>query len=264
MLDADELRAAYFDLLKDKEREQVYQSYLESNTRLIPREFVQNHGIGCSLVLRKLAFGPDYKSDFFYFSKSSDDWNAVFIELEKPQSQFFKKNTNKFHSDFVGALEQINQWRAWLDRGNQGAFLSSVSAIQVPHHMAQRNPTYNKFVLVFGRRAEYEGNEIRRSLIRGQERDDFKIISFDSLAEDLENKHEVSIGARHNEYVDILTDEVTSRSLYAWVESNQLRVSKTLSEKLANGPPSNHFVMDGDKPVDALKKASINVRVRPD
>jgi hypothetical protein len=48
--------------------EQVYQKYLEQNTRFIPREFVQNHGIHFDLILRKLAFGADYVSDFFYMS----------------------------------------------------------------------------------------------------------------------------------------------------------------------------------------------------
>jgi hypothetical protein len=58
---------------------------------------------------------------------------------------------------------------------NKGSFLSTVSAIQVPRHMA-RNPTFNKYVLVYGRRAEYEGNEDRRRLVRASETDDFKIM----------------------------------------------------------------------------------------
>jgi hypothetical protein len=93
--EAEQLKKEYFELLRKMEPEQVYQAYLEKHTRLIPREFVQNHGIGCGLVLRKLPFGPDYKSDFFYFSKSSDDWNAVFIELEKPQSRFFSERQQR-------------------------------------------------------------------------------------------------------------------------------------------------------------------------
>lgn len=264
MLTAEELRKEYLALLSKEEAEQIYQAYLEKNTRLIPREFVQNHGIGCSLVLRKLPFGPDYKSDLFYFSKSSDDWNAIFIELEKPQSRFFRKDSNEFHPEFTSALEQINQWRAWFGRGNQQAFLSSVYTIQVPHHMAKTNPTYNKDVLIFGRRSEYANNEIRRSLINGQERDDFKIITFDSLAEDIEHKHELSIGIRHNEFIDILTDEITSPGLYSWVEPTQLRVSKDLHDKLANGPGSNQYVMVDEKRIEACKYASTRVRVRPD
>src|SRR5688500_413666 len=72
-----------------------------------------------------------------FFSKSSDEWNAVFIELEKPASKFFRGNTNTFHRDFVDAKYQMTRWRAWLSSDqNKQAFLSSVKAIQVPSNMA--------------------------------------------------------------------------------------------------------------------------------
>ena len=113
-MNAEEEKNEFLNLLEGDHKEQVYQAFLEKHTRFIPREFVQNHGIGVSLVLRKLSFGADYKSDFFFFSKSSDDWNAVFIEIEKPSSQFFRSNTNDFHPHFLSALQQINQWKAWF------------------------------------------------------------------------------------------------------------------------------------------------------
>ena len=132
---AQVLRDEYLEILDRKLKEQAYQEFLEANSRLIPREFVQNHGVHLKLVLRKVPFGADYKSDFFYFSKSTDDWNAVFIELEKPQSRFFRSGTNEFHSDFVHALQQINQWKAWfLAEGSQQAFLTgTMNALRVPH-----------------------------------------------------------------------------------------------------------------------------------
>ena len=255
----------YYKLLNEAPSEQKIQSFLENHTRFIPREFVQNHGIHFSLVLRKLAFGADYKTDFFYFSKSSDDWNAVFIELEKPSSKFFRKNSNKFHSDFTRALEQINQWKAWFRSDhNKGTFLSMVSAIQVPIQMAN-NPTFPKYVLVFGRRSEYEGNKDRRDLIGAKETNDFKIITFDSLAESISTKHELSIGIRRNHFIDIVTDEITNEGLYAWVEPTHLRVGKVLHDRLTNGPRSYMFVKDDDgKSIEALTRAAPLVKVRND
>ena len=254
-------KALFMDLLQNGAEEQVYQAFIEANTKFIPREFVQNHGIAQGLVLRKLSFGADYKTDFFYFSKSTDDWNAVFIEIEKPTSRFFKRNSNNFHNDFLKALQQINQWKAWfLSDQNKGAFLASVSALQVPEHMA-RNPTFNKYVLVFGRRSEYEGNEDRRRLIRASETDDFKIISFDSLLEDLDGKCPLTIGSRHNQFIDILTDEVTHVSLYAWMEPTQLRVSVALREKLRKGG-SGHYVFGPGGPEEVLSRAAVLVRTR--
>ena len=259
----DEQKREFLESLDKGPEEQVYQSFLEKYTRFIPREFIQNHGLHLSLVLRKLPFGLDYKTDFFFFSKSTDDWNAVFIEIEKPTSRFFKGNTNEFHSDFLSALQQINQWRAWFQSDqNKQTFLSTVSAIQVPRWMAD-NPTYNKYVLVFGRRSEYATNVDRRRLVQANERDDFKIITFDSLAEGLESKCEVSIGSRHNHFIDILTDEITDPNLYAWVEPTQLRVSKNLRDKIENGPRSNTYLVGDDgKRIEALTRAAPLVRVR--
>ncbi len=263
-MNIEQEKTAFMKLLDEKHREQVYQDFLEKHTRFIPREFVQNHGIGCGLVLRKLSFGADYKSDFFFFSKSSDDWNGVLIELERPSSQFFKGNTNEFHPDFVKAQAQINHWKAWFSsEPNKAGFLSSVAPMQVPHHMA-RNPTYFKYVLVFGRRSQYAGNDNRRRLVLASEREDFKIITFDSLAEDLSGKPEVSVGARHNEYIDILTDEITYPSLYSWMEPTQLRVSKKLHELLEKGPRSNHYVFESGQQVEAFTYAAPLVRVRED
>ena len=91
------LKAEFSKLLDQNLTEQNYQLFMEENTRLVPREFVQNHGIHFSLVLRKLGFGADYKSDFVYLSKSSDDWNCVLIEIERPGAKFFKTGTNDLH-----------------------------------------------------------------------------------------------------------------------------------------------------------------------
>ena len=97
------------------------------------------------------------------------------------------------------------------------------------------------------------------------EDDDFKIITFDSLVEDLEWKNELSIGSRHNQFIDILTDEIIDPALYSWVEPTQLRVSKILYDKIKDGPRSQHYVFDHKgKRVETLTRAAKLVRVRPD
>ena len=259
------LKAEFTALLSKEHSEQTYQSFMEKNTRLVPREFVQNHGIHFSLLLRKLAFGADYKTDFFYLSKSSADWHCVFIEIEKPQSRYFREKTNKFHPDFQAALEQISSWRAWLSNdGNRAAFThDTLSLIRTP---LGENPCHMKFVLVFGRRAEFENSKTRRNLINAQERDDFKIMSFDSLCEDIERKHDLFVVARKNDYIDILSDEVVDAMPFAWMEPSQIRVSKALSKNMAAGNPGGikHLRSDGNgNHVEALKFMASRVRIRP-
>jgi hypothetical protein len=225
------LRSEFLKLLAAEESEQIYQTFLEENTRLIPREFIQNHGIHFQLVLRKLALAKDYVTDFFYLAKSSGDWNCVLIEIEKPQSRYFKVGTNELHEDFLQALDQIDRWRAWFDTGrNHDGFVNgTILPLRIPVPLRE-NPSFIKYVLVFGRRTEFADSDQRRSLIRAKERDDFKIVSYDSLAEGLEVKHELYLGVRKNEHVEIRSKHFLSDMIFDWCAPEYLRINEDLRQ----------------------------------
>lgn len=253
------LEREFLALLDQELPEQTYQGFMEENTRLVPREFVQNHGVHFNLVLRKLGFGADYYSDFVYLSKSSGDWNVVLVEIERPSSKFFQGTTNEFHKDFQKGLQQINRWRAWLtDPTNKASFVDgTLGLVRTP---LTRNATYPKFVLVTGRRAEYSKNAIRRSLIAAQEADDFKIMTFDSLVENLESKHDLYVGVRHNEYIDIVSDVFLNESMFAWMPADQIRISsKFRKNALAMRPQWHHQTSTGL----AMDAALAGTRMRP-
>lgn len=145
----------YENLLQTYKSEQDIQEFLEKNTQFIPREFVQNHGIHNQLLFRKLRLAENYTTDFFYLSKSSDDWNCVFIELEKPRSKFFKDGSAELHPDFIAGLDQIDRWRAWLTNSTNRDYFTdqTLSFIRQPLF---KNPCFIKYVLVTGRRDEYK------------------------------------------------------------------------------------------------------------
>lgn len=224
-----EVAAEFSRLLNRGEPEGTYQQFLERNPRLIPREFIQNHGLHLGLVLRKLSLARDYDTDFFYLAKSSQDWNCVLVEIEKPSSRLFKAGTSKEHTDFLRAIGQIQRWRAWFsNRSNfEGFVKGTLQMIRVPGWMAE-NPCFIKYVLVIGRRDECERNSRRRELIASYERDDFHILSFDSLLEDMHSKGELYVGVKHNDYVQIISDRFAGESLFSWVPPEQLRISRRL------------------------------------
>lgn len=220
-----EIETEFLALLNDKHPEQHYQRYMEQNTVLIPREFVQNHGIHFDLVFRKISLGRDYTPDFFYLSKSSADWNLVFIEIEKPYSLYFKNHDNDLHPDFLAGLDQIARWRTWFESpGNFAAFIDgTIGPVRVPIGMRQ-NKCHIKYVLVHGRRAEFEGSELRRGLIRARESDDFHIISFDSLVESLHAKSSLYLCVRKNEHIEILSSKFITESVFSWMDPTQLKI----------------------------------------
>lgn len=213
--------------------EQVYQDFMERNTELIPREFVQNHGIHFDMVFRKISLAKDYSPDFFYLSKSSADWNLVLIEIEKPYSRYFKDHSNDLHQDFLAGLDQIARWRAWFDNpANLSGFVDgTIAPIRVPEAM-KRNKCHIKYVLVHGRRSEFEGGELRRSLIRAREAHDFHIVSFDSLTEALHTKNPLYLCVRKNEHVEIVSDKFIDESAFSWIDPSQLKITDNLREDI--------------------------------
>lgn len=224
------VKTAFIGAINERLPEQDYQLLLEQHSALIPREFVQNHGIHMSLVLRKLSLAKDYTCDFFYLAKSSGDWNCVFVEIEKPWSQLFKPD-NTLHRDLREGLDQISRWRAWFSNpSNFDGFVNgTIRWLRVPYLM-RSNPCYMKYVLVIGRRAETEQNDVRRDLLRTHERDDFKIISYDSLVEALDVKPDLYVGVRHNEYVEVISDRYAGESLFSLLPPERLKISAALRD----------------------------------
>jgi hypothetical protein len=229
-------------LLGEGHPEQAYQEFIERHTVLAPREFVQNHGVHFDLVFRKIHLAKDYAPDFFYLSKSSADWNLVLVEIEKPQSRYFKSQGNNLHPDFLAALDQIARWRAWFDNpANLTGFIDgTIASVRVPEVM-KRNKCHIKYVLVHGRREEFESNELRRGLIRARESDDFHIISFDSLAEALHTKSPLYLCVRKNEHIEIVSNEFIDDSVFAWMDPSQLKITDDLRLDTSNSRNLWHY-----------------------
>ncbi|MFT2788567.1 Shedu immune nuclease family protein [Serratia sp. T13T92] len=238
----------YLQLLNQNDLEQVYQSYLENNTMFIPREFEQNHGIHFCTVFRKLPLSSDYKPDFVYLAKSSDNWNVVLVEIEKPSSKYFKNNSTTFHADFNMALQQMNTWRAWIDDESNRNHLKNniLQGFIEPAHMA-RNPFNFKYVLVHGRRSEYENNVQKTSLIRSQQRDDFSIISFDSLAENIERKYPLYIAVKKNTHFELISSEFVDEGIFSWVNTDLLAISKEIRDDAISKSANWHHYKFSEK-----------------
>jgi len=249
----------YKNLLENYTSEQCLQTFLEENTEFIPREFVQNHGIHNRLVFRKFKLAENYITDFFYLSKSSDDWNCVLIELEKPNSKFFCDGSNNLHTDFLSGLNQIDRWRAWFKNYENKEYFTkqALSFIRLP---LSQNPCYIKYVLVTGRRDEYRDSEMRRSLIHAKERDDFKIITFDSLFEDCEQHPKLYLCVKKNEYFEIHSDILLSENVFSWTPIEHLRIKPSLKAKLINHTET--YIEKAKNSGDSVMKVNAEIEKR--
>ncbi|TBL26564.1 DUF4263 domain-containing protein, partial [Escherichia coli] len=95
-----------------------------------------------------------------------------------------------------------------------------------PAHMG-RNPFNFKYVLVHGRRSEYENNTQKTALIRGQQRSDFSIISFDSLAENIEKKYKLYVGVKKNSHYELISKEFVDEGIFSWMNIDFLAITQS-------------------------------------
>jgi hypothetical protein len=249
---------AYKKLLETYTSEQDLQIFLETNTEFIPREFEQNHGIHNRLVFRKLKLAENYTTDFFYLSKSSADWNCVLIELEKPNSKYFRGGTNDLHPDFLSGQDQIDRWRAWFSiSANKEYFTNqSLSFIRQPLF---KNPCFIKYVLVTGRRSEFEGSDLRKSLITAKEREDFKIISFDGLLEAVDLHYPLYLCVKKNEHFEIHSETLLSEGVFEWTASEHIRVKQKLKDELIK--VTENFIEEAEKGNDTSQKVFAKLKL---
>lgn len=265
-----ELTKEFINLLDKCEKEEVYQEFLEKHTELLPTEtFKLNHGIHLSLVFSKLPIGNSYISDFCFISKSSAEWNIVFIELEKPNARFFNKDGTQ-SIDFNKGYSQILDWKRYFSSAeNQLAFkqIPAIKTIMSTNPKMYYNPCNYKYILVLGRRENLQASnfyEKRRELCTN----DIYIMTYDSLYENLAQKTKKYNCRIKDNYLYIDSEHFVDESVFAWTDCTNIKIKQILLKTLENNrkkhpmlpkvPLSDYLGENTDKKLEILRSNIIN------
>ena len=126
----------------------------------------------------KLPGLSDRQPDFMWIATDSVGLYPILVEIETPHKKWFYGDHAEIHSDLTHAQGQLAEWRAWFDRGqNRTAFLDDYD---IPRELRKRRFS-PRFVLIHGRRADYEGSERRLQKRAELQREDERLMSFDRL-----------------------------------------------------------------------------------
>jgi Domain of unknown function (DUF4263) len=126
----------------------------------------------------KLPGLSDRQPDFMWIATNSVALHPILIEIETPHKKWFYGDRAEIHSDLTHAQGQLAEWRAWFRRGqNRTAFLDDYD---IPHELRKRQFS-PRFVLIHGRRADYEDSERRLQKRAELQREDERLMSFDRL-----------------------------------------------------------------------------------
>ena len=180
-----------------------------------------------------------------------------------PSSRYFKNALPlDYHPDFIKGLNQIDKWRAWfMEPANMESFSkTTVGMMRRPLH---ENPLGIKYVLVTGRRAECADSSAKRRLIAAKQSDDLKIMSFDSLVEDLDNKRDLYVGVRRNEFLDIISNKFLTENMFVWMSPSHIRISSRMKLDIeANRKCWGDMMMGANGMQSAMERAMKAVHIK--
>jgi hypothetical protein len=168
--------------------ENPVQTFLELHSELIPTPFLLNHSLHLLSVVSKLRLTKDLTTDFAYLTKSSASWECCLIEIEDASKRIFTSDLERvvFHSDFNKALGQVESWRCFVEGGGATQIREWLGPLL---KVMPNNRLRFKYALVYGRRAEMEGNQERIDRWDQLSSSDRRVLTYDSLISSLRNAH---------------------------------------------------------------------------
>jgi hypothetical protein len=168
----------------DSRDESLGQAFLERHPSLLPGSHSvdgdSGHGPFPLAVISKpkLPGLSDREPDFMWLATDSSSLYPILIEIETPHKAWFYGDRAEIHSDFTHAHGQLAEWRAWFGRGhNRTAFLEYYD---VRPDMARRQLA-PRYVLIHGRRDNFESVPRRREKRAELARPDERLMTFDRL-----------------------------------------------------------------------------------
>lgn len=182
--------------------EMFFQHFFERNPSFLPGAFEifghSGHYPFMDTIISQPQIGGAFKRfpDFLWLANDSLTFCPVFIEIEKPNKKMFNKN-GTITADFNQAMGQINEWKYLLN--NPVNTLLFYDYFNVPDYLRKRE-FKPQFVLIYGRRAEYQNEELLRGIRAEHRREQVDIFSYDRLVPSSDCKQFVSCKVRNKEY----------------------------------------------------------------
>lgn len=180
----EEILKEYYDLLNNLQNDEiVFQKFFEENPSFIPGAFEIFGNSGHYPFMEALISQPDIgtlfhrKPDFIWLAQDSLTFSPVFVEIEKPTKKMFTQNGNTT-AEFNQALKQIYEWKYILNKPLNVQVL--MNYFSLPTYI--QNKTFKpQFLLIYGRRDEYQNDNLLTGIRAEHKTNDIDVISYDRL-----------------------------------------------------------------------------------
>lgn len=169
-------RESWSALLASDPDEPEVQAFLERNPSFLPghRSMTLDSGhapYAYAVVTQPWLKGLSTKiPDFMWLAGVSDTIFPVLIEIERPGKKWFKDNGDT-SAEFNHAHNQLATWRNWFRQEVNRTWFSQY--YELPPEDLRKKVMEPSYVLIYGRRSEFDGhperNRLRRDLLGAAE-----------------------------------------------------------------------------------------------
>lgn len=145
-----------------------------------------NFGHHDAYLFKEFPLGTSYKVDYLLIGKGSGGYEFVFIELEKSNERIFIQS-GELGETFNKGLRQIANWKRWCENhflSLREIFVKCRSKDKdLPSEFISNDSTRRHYVVVAGRRTDFEKNSETTYTVRREMRRDkgIELLHYDNL-----------------------------------------------------------------------------------
>lgn len=119
------------------------------------------------------------RPDFLRINQDSEAVYPILIEIESPGKAYARKDGQPT-AEYTQAIAQIGDWKAWFAQPQNIVAFTELYRIEAPSPF-HRRVIEPRFVLVYGRRAELDGNPRARALRAALKPAETTVMTYDRL-----------------------------------------------------------------------------------
>jgi hypothetical protein len=171
--------------------------------------------------------------DFLWLATATDLVYPVFVEIETPGKRWFTRN-GQATAEFTQARNQLVTWKRWF--GNPVNELAFCTMYQIPRGIGDCE-IKPQFVLVYGRRSEFDDQPERRGIRAFQTADDEVHVTFDRLIADYNARNFLTLRMAGNTISAAVfppTAQLGPSTAKAWRRVNNRIEAVTADERISD------------------------------
>lgn len=176
-------------LLSDKSISELdIKRYIQNNGYYhIPASIFSRYPFGHhdAVLFKEFPLGTQYVADYLLAGHASGGWQFIFVEFENPYSNIVTKGGD-WGATVRKGLKQVRDWKAFIAANYAALYeeFKKYTPRTLPDEFFRYDPTRMHYVVIAGRRQDFDDPVIRISQRQLEKEGGIKLLHYDNLLDD--------------------------------------------------------------------------------